>query len=163
MSDDFGSFEDFIARTPMAILPESVMLLGYYSGGTRYVPFLLDDDNRLVMQFVTLQYYAKSPVVVPNAAAGKIETGPASEARVVTNINIVNVTANPVSLKLYLAEEEALNTNVFGICGGTVAANSLFQWEGELVVGPESVWGLAGAADALYATITLRDERDKVR
>jgi len=160
---DFGSFEDFIARTPRAVLPESVLLLGYYKDGTRYVPFLLDGDNRLVMQFVTLQYYARSPKVIPSASAGILENAPGSGTKVITNINVVNVTANPVTLKLHIAEEEATNYNVFGICGGEVAANGLFQWEGELVLGPEALWGQAGTASALYATITMRDERDTVR
>jgi hypothetical protein len=138
------------------------MLLGYYREGTRYVPFLLDGDNRLVMQFVTWKYYARSPIVVPTTV-GILESGPGSGTRVVTNINVVNVTGNPVSLKLHVDEEEATDYNVFGICGEDIEANSMWQWEGEIALESSHVWGVAGDANALYAFFTVRDERDAVR
>jgi hypothetical protein len=120
----------------------------------------LDEDYRLLVEGATPRYYCHNPVEVPDTAPGILQAGPGTDPVVMAiNINVVNVTAAPVSLTLWFDEDDPpRDYYIFGICGGTVPANSYWQWQGELYMeGFFNIWGQAGAANALYAHIALRD------
>ena len=157
--DDFESFGDFLeglSKQRVAKLPDSILLVGRTSAG-RMQPFQLDEDWRLLVLSATRKYFGRNPVEVPDAAPGILEPSPAEGTNVVININVVNVTGAPVSLRLWLDENNPPSDYfMFGICGGTVPANGYWQWTGELPLqAGYSVWGQAGAANALYAHIAL--------
>jgi hypothetical protein len=159
--DDFGSFDDFLSGLPKKItkLPESIMPLGESdTHAGKMLPLLLDRDYRLVVDVATPKYYGRGPVLVP-ATAAFLEEAPASGKTICTGINVVNVTASPVTLKLWLTDEAPpADYYMFGIFGGTVPASGLWQWTGQVALeAGVGIYGEAGTAKALYAHMSLRD------
>jgi hypothetical protein len=159
--DDFETFEDFLSGLPKRVteLPESIMPLGESASHPgKMLPLALDRDYRLVVEVAGPRYYGRGPVLVPTTA-GVIEAAPASGKRACVGINVVNVTANPVSLKLWLTDDAPPNDiYMFGIFGGNVPANGLWQWTGQVALeAGVGIYGEAGTANALYAHISLRD------
>ena len=160
--DDFGSFSDFLeglGKRALAKLPESIIPMGKTSEG-KMLPLQLDEDYRLLIAGATPKYYGRNPVEVPDAAPGILQAGPGTNPVVMAiNINVVNVTASPVALTLWFdIDDPPSDYFIFGSCGGTVPANSYWQWQGELYMeGFYNIWGQAGAANALYAHVALRD------
>jgi hypothetical protein len=159
--DDFGSFDDFLSGLPkkITVLPESIMPLGESdTHAGKMLPLVLDKDYRLVVDVAGPKYYGRGPDLVPTTAA-LLEAAPASGKLICVGINVVNVTANPVSLKLWLTDDAPPNDiYMFGIFGGNVPANGLWQWAGEAVLeAGVGIYGEAGAANALYAHISMRD------
>jgi hypothetical protein len=155
--ETFGEFLDGLSKQRVAKLPDSILLVGRTSEG-RMQPFQLDEDWRLLVDCATPVYTGRNPVEIPDGAPGLLEPSPDGGTIVVININVVNVTGSPVALTLWLDENDPPSDYfIFGICGGTVPANGYWQWTGELQLqAGYSVWGQAGAANALYAHISLR-------
>jgi hypothetical protein len=165
--DDFGTFEDFLSGLPKRVteLPESIMPLGESASHPgKMLPLALDRDYRLVVEVAGPRYYGRGPVLVPTTA-GLIEAAPASGKRVCIGINVVNVTASPVSLKLWHTDDAPPNDiYMFGIFGGNVPANGFWQWKGILVLeAGVGIYGEAGAANALYAHVGVRDPMSNFR
>jgi hypothetical protein len=158
---DFGTFDDFLSGLPKRItqLPESIMPLGESASHPgMMLPLVLDKDYRLVVEIATPKYYGRGPVLIPTTA-GVLESAPASGKTICIAINVVNVTASPVSLKLWHTDEAPpLDYYRFGIFGSNVPANGLWQWTGILVLeAGVGIYAEAGAANALYAHLSLRD------
>jgi hypothetical protein len=165
--DDFGSFDDFLTGLPKKIteLPESIVPLGESATHPgKMLPLVVDKDYRLVVDVITPKYYGRGPVLVPTTA-GVLESGPAGGKLVCVGINVVNVSASPVTLKLWLAEEAPPEDYyMFGSFGGSVLANGLWQWTGVVVVESTfAIYGEAGAANSLYAHLSMRDPRGVFR
>jgi hypothetical protein len=159
--NDFGTFDDFLSGLPKKItqLPESIMPLGESASHPgMMLPLVLDKDYRLVVEIVTPKCYGRGPILIPTTA-DVLESAPASGKTICIGINVVNVTSNPVSLKLWHTDEAPpLDYYRFGSFGSNVPANGLCQWTGILVLeAGVGIYGEAGVANALYAHISLRD------
>jgi hypothetical protein len=162
MPDDFPDFEDLelpIGRyTP---LPDQMVLLGEYDDIMRAL--LVDADHRLAIASVSPVHYARLPQLVANGAAAQIEKHPATGIRTVFEINVVNVTSSDVTLTFYLHDDTPSSTHIFAANGVTVPADGRWQWQGLVTLETKDIWGLAGAANSLYAFFSVRDEVSAIR
>ena len=161
MPDDFLDFEDIVIPTRARALPEQLVLLGENSGIMRAM--LIDSDHRLALVAASPVHYARLPALVASGAAAKLEENPGTGIRTVFEINVVNVTGSDVVLTLYLNDEAPIASQIFAANGVTVPANGRWQWQGVVTLETRDVWGLAGAANSLYAFFSVRDEVIEIR
>ena len=160
MPDDFADFGD-IKIPYRRSLPDSLLFMGEYGNEMR--AFLVDGDRRIVLGSVSQPHYGRLPVVVPTGAAGKLEEHPTSGVRNVFEINVINVTAGAVTLKLYLHDDVPSSTKIIAANNYSIAARGLFQWQGVVTLETKDIWGLASAANSLYAFFSVRDEVSSFR
>lgn len=169
MTDDvLGGFEGFGGfgrrRQYFPPLPEDIYLRGENPTGN-IVPFILDNDERLLLKVATRIYYKTLPKRIFQASINELYAAPGDGVtRNVIGIDIVNVTASPVTCTLYWSENDPPSVyEKFGIVGGSVPANGLWTWRGELLIETRSVWGQAGTANALYAHIQVASTENVYR
>jgi len=162
MPDDFPDFEDLeFPVGSRTALPDQMVLLGEHGDIMRAL--LVDADHRLAISSVSPVHYARLPALVASGAAAKIEEHPTSGIRTVFEINVVNVTSSDVSLTFYLHDDTPGSTHVFAANGVTVPADGRWQWQGIVTLETKDIWGLAGAANSLYAFFSVRDEVSAIR
>lgn len=146
-------------------LPSNATLYGR-GLGERYVPLEVDGGGRLVVLTSGPILLPRLPVAVPSGAAGMLEVGVSGEGRYLVGLDVVNTTANPVTLKLYyfMVDVAPPDAFVFATGGETIAAGGVFSWRGNLrLESGGALWGLAGAATALYAHCQVRRDFGAVR
>lgn len=161
--DDFPGFGQYDIKP--AYLPNNATLYGRGVDG-RYVPLEVDGGGRLLALTYGPILLPRLPVGIPNAAPGRLEDGASGAGRYLVGLDVVNTTANPVTLKLYYFIKDVPPTDayVFATAGETIAAGGLFSWRGNMRIEPAcAIWGLAGAAQALYVHFQIRYERRAVR
>jgi len=161
MPDDFPDFEDIIIPTRARPLPDQMVLLGENSDIMRAM--LIDSDHRLAIVAASPVHYARLPVLVPTGAAGQLEEHPDDGVRTVFEINVVNVNAAARTLTLYLNDEPPSSTKIIAANAVTVAGNSAWQWQGVITLETKDIWGIASAANSLYAFFSVRDEVTEIR
>lgn len=170
MSDDqdfstFGGFGGFGRRRQyFPPLPEDIYLHGENDASDK-VPLILDGDERLLLKVVTRIYYKTLPKRIFQASINKLYDNPLDGVtRNVIGIDIVNVTGSGVTCTLYFSENDPPSSlEKFGICGGSVPANGLWSWRGNLYMETRHVWGQAGTANALYAYIAVASTENVYR
>jgi hypothetical protein len=161
MPDDFADFEDIVIPSRTRPLPDQMVLLGENSDIMRAM--LIDSDHRLAMVAASPVHYARLPALVAAGAAAKLEENPGAGIRTVFEINVVNVTNSDIVLTLYLNDEAPISSQIFAANGVTVPANGRWQWQGVVTLETRDIWGLASAANSLYAFFSVRDEVIEIR
>jgi hypothetical protein len=154
---EFGGFGGFGRRRAyFPPLPTDIYLHGENPGKV-YVPFLLDADERLLLKVASRIYFSSTVKAIAQSSIGELIPAPTDGIQKnVIGIDIINTVASDVTCTLYYSEGPTPSASeIFGICGGTIAANSLWSWRGSLYLDTRGVWGQAGTAGALRAYFSL--------
>jgi hypothetical protein len=151
--DGFGGFGRRRAYFPP--LPGDIYLHGENPAKVM-VPFLLDGDQRLLLRVASRIYFSSTIKTIPQSSIGELIAAPIDGiTRNLIGIDIVNTTSSPVICTLYWSSGSPTADEIFGICGGSIAANGLWSWRGSLYLDDRGVWGQAGTASALRAYFSV--------
>ena len=169
----FEDFEDFmkhfkISRQSMTV-PDRIGLMAYFYDEKRAAFLQIDSDHRLVFAPGTPLYEARLPVLIPiypNRA--KLEDAPTDgHNRLVVGIDILNYTDTACGCNLFLCEEAPADfdfSSNFGLAGEAIQPYSVWSWRGAIELdATTSIWGEAGAANALRAFFMVRYAGSYVR
>jgi hypothetical protein len=162
---DFIGFGEYDYKPP-PYLPDTAHLHGYDTVEKRDVPLRVDGQRNLLLVVAPQVYVQKRPALIPITTPGILAAGSAAGRQYLVGIDVVNTTGAAVSLKLYYAPQDITpdDTFIFATCGEDVPANGLFTWRGCFMLETDGAfWGLAGAASALRAFLSIRQGRRYIR
>jgi len=137
-------------------LPSNVLIQGTKPNKETKI-LLVDSSGRLVIVQVGPRYIDQLPVPVP-ATVGTLFSNASGYGRVMLGVGVINITAIPVALSLYLCgnAETPTNSNIWGAPGVSVPAGGVWEWSGRWPIdNGDRLAGLAASSDSLIAFVSL--------